>query len=270
MKNKIRILFFVCLIFCLWYFLIYKPRLKRQYPVLANVSQDYGHVLWGYPEGYNVRIFEYEGFVSGYDTLKLNPRWVCYNLKKEYINGTKYLNDRKFASDPRLEKKQTAINSDYTRSGYDRGHLARQSNMKGRSLQCEMEACYFTNISPQKPNFNRVVWSKVEQTAINLTRNYDESWIVAGPYFDSHITMIKDRIEIPDGFYKILILKKNKSFTPLAFVLDMDSKSLNPEDYLVNIDSVESLTGLDFFHELEDSLETVFESKLAPLPYGWK
>lgn len=254
----------------MWYFFIHKPRLERQSPVSAHIASDRGHILWGHPAGYDVMVFEYEGFVSGYDTLKLNPRWVSYNLKKEYIYGEKYLKHRKFAPDPALDKKHTAINSDYTRSGYDRGHLARQSNMKGRSLNCELEACYFTNVSPQKPDFNRVVWSKIEQTAINLTRNYDESWLIVGPYFDNDITKIKNKVEIPDGFYKILVLKKNDKFTPLAFVLDMNSKSLNPEDYLVDIDSVESVTGLDFFHDLEDSLEAVFESKLVPMPFGWK
>ncbi|MBN2857884.1 MAG: DNA/RNA non-specific endonuclease [Candidatus Delongbacteria bacterium] len=270
MKNKLKIFLFVFLIFCIWYFFIHKPRLERQSPVSAYIESDQDHILWGYPEGHDVVVFEYEGYVSGYDTLKLNPRWVSYNLKKEYIYGKKYLKERKFAPDPRLERHQTAVNSDYTRSGYDRGHLARQSNMKGRSLKCELEACYFTNISPQKPDFNRVVWSKIEQTAINLTRNYDESWLIVGPYFDNKITKIKNKIEIPDGFYKIVILKTGDGFLPVAFLLDHYSKSLNPEDYLADIDSVESLTGLDFFHELEDSIENVFESKLAPLPSGWK
>lgn len=270
MKKTFKIFLLIFLLFLLWYFFIYRPRINEQKPVTAQINLLNEHILWGYPQGYDLAIFKYEGFVSGYDTLKLNPRWVSYNLKKEYINGHKYLKNRKFAPDPHLDKKHTAVNSDYTRSGYDRGHLARQSNMKGRSLQCELESCYFTNVSPQKPNFNRVVWSKIEQTAINITRNYDESWMVVGPYFDEYITKIKNKVEIPDGFYNILILKKNDTFTPLAFVLDMNSKSLNPEDYLVNIDSVETLTGLDFFHELEDSLEVLFESKLVPLPSGWK
>lgn len=142
--------------------------------------------------------------------------------------------------------------------------------MKGRSRKCELESCYFTNISPQKQNFNRETWNNLERAADELTLRYDESWIVTGPYFDNIIKLLNGRIEIPDGFYKIVILRKNKNFYPLAFVLDMNSESSDLEEYSVTIDSVESLTGLDFFSELADSLEISFESKLMPIPYGWK
>jgi endonuclease G, mitochondrial len=268
-RKKIIILLIVLLVFTLWYFYIYKPRNETVRPVEVIETSD-SHILWGHPKGHNVRIFEYEGFVSGYDTIKLNPRWVSYNLKKEYLTGKKFLKDRKFAPDPALAKDQTAVNSDYTRSGYDRGHLARQANMKGRSKKCELEACYFTNVSPQKQDFNRVVWNNIEKTADNLTRHYGKSWIITGPYFDDDIILLNERVEIPDGFYKILVIEKENGLYPVAFVLDMNAKSINPEDYLVSVDSVEVLTGLDFFHELDDDLEEKLESGRKPLPYGWK
>jgi endonuclease G, mitochondrial len=268
-RKKYRIIFLIIIIFILWYFLVYKPERKRLKPVPATVASE-NHILWGYPEGKNVRVFEYEGFVSGYDTIKLNPRWVSYHLKKEYLFGTKYLKERKFAPDPNLDEKNTAKNSDYTRSGFDRGHLARQANMKGRSKKCELEACYFTNVSPQKQNFNRNVWNSIEMTADNLTKTYGRSWIITGPYFDEEIELMNKRVEIPDGFYKIVIIQKDNGFYPVSFVLDMDSESRNPEDYIVSIDSVETLTGLDFFHELEDPVEDRLEADRRPLPYGWR
>jgi len=142
--------------------------------------------------------------------------------------------------------------------------------MKGRSKKCELESCYFTNISPQKQDFNRETWNNLERAVDDLTIRHDESWIITGPYFDDKIDLLKKRVEIPDGFYKIAILRKGKNFHPLAFVLNMESQSTDLEKYTVTIDSVESLTGIDFFHELADSLEFSFESKLLPIPYGWK
>ena len=271
MKKKLIILFIFSAVFALWYFFIYKPRLEKQQPVsTVEILSGGGHILWGYPQGPDVMVFEYEGFVSGYDTLKLNPRWVSYNLKKEYIFGKKYMNSRRFIPDPSLKRHQSAQNRDFTRSGYDRGHIARQSNMKGRSLLCEQQACYFTNVSPQKAHFNRVVWSNIENLAINLTKRFGESWIIAGPYFQDRVLFLNDRVRIPCGFYKIVVLKTDEGHLPLAFVLDHDAESMNPEDYMVTIDSVQTLTGIDFFHELEDKIEAVFESKLVPLPYGWR
>jgi len=270
-KTKLKIFLIILVIFLLWYFFIYKPRLKKQKLSEMNISgSGQQHILWGHPVCENDMIFEYEGFVSGYDTIKLNPRWVSYNLKKEYLKGQKFLKERKFAPDPSLDKDLQAANGDYTKSGYDRGHLARQADMKGRSRKCELESCYFTNISPQKQDFNRETWNNLERAVDDLTLRHDESWIVTGPYFDDEIDLLKKRVEIPDGFYKIAILRKGKNFHPLAFVLDMESQSTDLEKYTVTIDSVESLTGIDFFHELADSLENPFESKLLPIPYGWK
>lgn len=259
------------MIFLLWYSFIYKPRREKQkLPEMVISGTGQTHILWGYPICENDKIFEYEGFVSGYDTVKLNPLWVSYNLKKEYLKGQKFLKERKFAPDPTMDKEYTALDNDFKKSGYDRGHLARLADMKGRSKQCELQSCYFTNISPQKQNFNRDTWNNLERAADELTLRYNESWIVTGPYFDDDIKLMKVRVEIPDGFYKIVILKKGNNFYPLAFVLDQEAASSNIEEYSVTIDSVESLTGIDFFSELSDSLENSFESKLLPIPYGWK
>lgn len=243
---------------------------SQKLPEVDISDSEQRHILWGYPVCENDKIFEYEGFVSGYDTVKLNPLWVSYNLKHEYLKGQKFLKERKFAPDPSIDEGSTALDKDFTRSGYDRGHLARLADMKGRSRKCELESCYFTNISPQKQNFNRETWNNLERAADELTLRYDESWIVTGPYFDEDIKLLNERIEIPDGFYKILILRKGKIFLPLAFVLDHESQSTDLEKYSVTIDSIESLTGIDFFYELADSLEISFESKLMPIPYGWK
>jgi len=270
-KKTFKIFLIILIIFLLWYYFIYTPRMEKQdLPEMDLKQNGRIHILWGYPVCKNDKIFEYEGFVCGYDREKLNPLWVSYNLKKEYLIGKKYLKERKFAPDPTMAEGYTALNKDYTHSGYDRGHLARQADMKGRSKKCELESCYFTNISPQKQNFNRVTWNNLERAADELTVLYDESWIVTGPYFDEDKKLLNDRIEIPDGFYKIVILKRGNSFYPLAFVLSQEAESTDLEKYSVTIDSVESLTGLDFFHELTDSLEISFESKLMPIPYGWK
>jgi len=272
-KSKGKIFLFILLItvFFVWYFFIYTPRQRIRDNLLKTAAGELpSHILWGYPIIENVRIFEYEGYVSGYDTIRLNPLWVSYYINKGYLNGKKYLRNRKFAPDPSLEIKHTAVDSDFRNSGFDRGHLARQSDMKGRSPLCETQSLYFTNISPQKPNFNRKTWNNLEMAIDDLTEHFGQSWIITGPYFDSKKELLNRRVEIPDGFYKIVVLDTEKGFYPLAFLVDMDDTALNIEDYCVSIDSVESLTGIDFFHELEDRPEEDFESLLLSVPHYWR
>jgi endonuclease G, mitochondrial len=271
-RAKVNITALVLILFTVWYFFIYSPGKTEKSPLEfgPKPATEPVHIFFGLPECENDMIFEYEGFISGYDTLKLNPLWVSYNLKKEYFRGVKYLKEREFAPDPSMDPAITALNEDYKGSGYDRGHMARLADMKGRSKNCELESCYFTNISPQKRDFNRDTWNVLEEAVDKLTSRNDESWVITGPYFDNERSYINGRIEIPDGFYKILILKNKDQYTPLAFVMDHQADSPNLELYQVNIDSVENLTDINFFPDLQDSIEQVFESKLMPIPYGWK
>ncbi len=270
--NNRKFYFFLLIlaIFLMWYIVIHRDEAKMASLISPLEPSEIRHVLWGYPVKEGVMIFEYEGYTSGYDTLRLNPLWISYNLKKEYIKGRKYLNIRKFAPDPSLDKKHTAADSDFRNSGFDRGHLARQSDMKGRSEQCELQSLYFTNISPQKQNFNRKTWNNLEMSVDRLTEYFGQSWIVTGPYFDNDRQLIKNRVEIPDGFYKIVLLDTQEGIYPLAFVLDMDDSGTDIEKYTVSIDSVESLTGIDFFSELNDPDEDAIESKVLKVPYHWK
>ena len=48
----------------------------------------------------------------------------------------------------------------------------------------------------------------------------------------------------------------------IAFMLP-NEKGRNPlQNYVVSVDSIESLTGIDFFPALEDSIENKLESKI--------
>jgi len=271
MKNKLLLLLAFILGFTLWYFLVYKQELKQI--IVGNFPEpgiQNEHIIWGMPRTPTVKVFKYSGLVLGYNNDRKTPDWVSYHLTGVYINGEKFLDRRRFKPDPAIEDKNKVRTSDYTRSGYDRGHLAAQADMKGRDLLCESEACYLTNIAPQKPGFNRKIWLNLEKAVRKWTLIYNESWIITGSVFDDDHTYIKDKIEIPDAFYKIIVIKENTSYRSNAFIIYQDDESYNLEEYLVSIDSVESATGIDFFSDLEDNLENKFEANINTVFTGWR
>jgi endonuclease G len=47
----------------------------------------------------------------------------------------------------------------------------------------------------------------------------------------------------------------------IAFLLPNEKSTKPLRTYVVSVDSVESLTGIDFFSELADTIESVLESK---------
>ncbi|MBN2788953.1 MAG: DNA/RNA non-specific endonuclease [Candidatus Delongbacteria bacterium] len=269
--NKTTLFFAFILAFALWYFIVYKKEMSKalsgEFPIPGVENE---HIIWGYPVSSNDKIYRYKGLVLGYNEKRKNPDWVSYHITKEYISGKKFLDKRKFKSDPTIEDRSRVRTSDYTNSGYDRGHLAAQADMRGRDLQCESESCYLTNIAPQKPDFNRKTWLNLENAVRKWTEKYGESWVLAGTIYDDQSTFIKEKIEIPDAFYKIIIINDGNSFISNSFVIYQDNSSYNLEEYIVSIDSVEKATGIDFFSELEDGLEDNFESRVNRVLVGWR
>lgn len=60
-----------------------------------------------------------------------------------------------------------------------------------------------------------------------------------------------------DQFYKIIYDAKNQKM----FAYLMPNKKIESrEKYVVTVDSIEALTGIDFYHELDDELENKLES----------
>jgi endonuclease G len=271
MKNKLTLVLAFILGFTLWYFIVYKQEVKRivegVFPEPDIINE---HIIWGMPIASSVKIFKYSGLVLGYNETRKTPDWVSYHITDAYINGDKFLNKRRFKPDPTIEDKKKVRTSDYTRAGYDRGHLAAQADMKGRNLLCESEACYLTNIAPQKPDFNRKIWLNLEKAVRKWTLKHIESWVITGSIYDDDHTFIKDKIEIPDAFYKIIVIQEDSGYRSNAYIIYQDDKSYNLEEYLVSIDSVESATGIDFFSELEGNLENKFESNIGNVLLGWR
>ncbi len=292
-KNKLVIIFILIIIifvsFYFWYINIYRYDLlepipsddkrtttKQSLTFPSKITENYTHIPWGVPKlknnkykiksSSNIILKRYEGYACGYNREKKISDWVSYKVKREFLFKKKILKRKKFKPAPSIMERFSAKLSDYKRSGYDRGHLARQADMYGRSLKCELEACYLTNIAPQKPDFNRKIWLNIENLVQKWAKKYGILYIVTGPIFDNDKTYLKkeNRIEIPDSFYKIVIKEsRNKNnllnYNILTFLLDQDDTSMNPESYLVSIDSIEILTGLDFFHLLEDYTENEIE-----------
>jgi endonuclease G len=69
--------------------------------------------------------------------------------------------------------------SDYTNSGFDRGHLAPAGDMKWSETAMD-ESFLMSNISPQKPAFNRGIWKKLEEKIRSWAIENDSIIVVTG------------------------------------------------------------------------------------------
>ena len=121
-----------------------------------------------------------------------------------------------------------------------------------------------SNIVPQHGNLNRVIWRKLEEKiATDYAMRFEEVWITTGPIYDQYEEKLDAGKEIPDGFYKIIVDEHKGNLRALAFLLPETASNQPFEYFLTSIDQIEQLTGLDFFHKLNDQDEIKFESWVA-------
>jgi len=220
------------------------------------------------------RIFRNSSFMVGYSDYRGNPLWVTYKLSQIPSNSRRLKRPSSFSSDWRniTSIKQT----DYTNSGYDRGHLAPNyaiSRLYGKEAQ--KSTFLMTNISPQKPNLNRKIWQRLEEVEVKyFTKKFKKIWVTTGPIFDKKITKLKssDYVEIPDAFYKIFVgVNDNQEPKMLALIIPQTVKGYEPfSKFVVTVDKVEELSGFDFFSKLDDRLESKLEASKDMKPWQLK
>lgn len=205
------------------------------------------------------QVIKHLGYTVGFSTAWNIPYWVAYSLTREETNGT-VKRKNSFSPDPML-KGDHVLHEDYTRSGYDRGHMAPAGDMKW-SEQAMEESFYTTNICPQNRNNNAGDWKDLEELVRDLAREYGEIYICCGPIVTdaSHTIGRERKIVVPQAFYKVLLRQKDDgSWTSIGFVMPNEAGNRPLMTYMHSVDEVESITNIDFFYQLPDSLEQIVE-----------
>lgn len=249
-----------------WY--AYEVQIARPAQVYMGVPKSQ---QWQQPLTWT-RIFRNPNFMLGYSDLRGNPLWVSYSVKSVAEDAPHYKRPSSFTSDWRSINKVS--HADYTGSGYDRGHMAPNyaiSSLYGRDAQ--LNTFLMSNITPQKPGLNRKLWQRLEEVEVKyFTQLNDRIWVLTGPVFSGEVERLKTaaNVEIPDAFYKIYVFPKADG-KPQMLAFLMPQKVRGNESlsrYVTSVDEIEAQTGLDFFSELEDSIEDKEEAAINPA--SWK
>lgn len=201
-------------------------------------------------------IIRHAGFTLSYCERHEQARWVAYKLSAEQLNGTATRTNR-FMSDPKV-KQESASDDDYKHSGFDRGHLAPAADMKW-SDEAMRSSFYFSNMSPQKRGFNAGVWKRAEELVRTWANSYQQIYVVTGPVLHHSLEYIgTNKVSVPRLFYKVILT--GDSQRALGFVIPHENSKMHLSQFAVSVDSVERLTGIDFFHHLPDELENKVEN----------
>ena len=209
-------------------------------------------------------IIHYTGFMVSYNPETLQPDWISYTMTAEHVEQTKHTPKipRYFMPDPNLDLPQVT-NEDYSGSGWVRGHMARRQDMKW-SEQAVKESDYFTNICPQNKETNNGIWHQIENMARRVAETYDSVFIVCGPVFTtSHTQTIGvHKVCIPDYYFKAFLIEHAGVSHSIAFLCPNNAGIVSVDSVVCSVNSIESVTGLDLFEFLDNSVEEAVESQV--------
>jgi endonuclease G len=206
-------------------------------------------------------VTQHSAYSLVYNHKHMQAKWVAYHLIYGNTIGAAERSS-KFSIDPSISP-QTAVTSDYTKTGYDRGHLAPAGDMKFSELAMS-ESFYMSNVSPQVPGFNRGIWKKLEEQFRTWAPRSHPVFVVTGPVLTDPISAHIGQtcsISVPQRFYKIMLDTANP-MRAIAFVLPNNSSTQPLSSFAMSVDEAERITGMDFFPKLNDVQEAKIEKTL--------
>ena len=214
------------------------------------------------------KIISHTGYSLLYNEKYKQANWVAYELTKQETNKI-FERSNNFISDPKV-KSVNAFDKDYKGSGYDKGHLAPAADM-GWSATTMTESFYYSNMSPQQQGFNRGIWKKLEELVRTWAIENQAVYVVTGPVLSKGLSTIGyNKIAVPNYYYKVILDYKEPNIKGIGFILPNESSKSLLQNYAVSIDSVEKVTGIDFFYLLKDQEENLIEKELCINCWSWK
>lgn len=205
------------------------------------------------------QIVKHAYYTLSYNNEHEQADWVAYTIYP-FADSISVKRKDAFRPDPLVEGGSATLN-DYKKSGYDRGHLAPAKAMSF-SKESMSESFFMSNMSPQVGiGFNRGIWRFLEAQVYKWSKESDSLYVVSGPVLDNPLGRIGEgKVSIPRSYYKTILRFKNDSITAIAFLLKNEKSKEKFLKFATSIDSIEQVTGIDFYQNLNDDLEKKLEA----------
>ncbi|OLF40444.1 MULTISPECIES: DNA/RNA non-specific endonuclease [unclassified Psychrobacter] len=232
---------------------------------LTQCSQSfYGGV---YPEFTNTKLDKntqalcMDGFAVMYSGVSRTPLWSAEHLDRRRLQQAKTIDrEDSFHEESRLPKSMRASLSDYSGSGYDRGHLAPNANMATRSQQ--YDSFSLANIAPQSPRNNRYIWRNIESATRYLTQQYGEVYTITGVAFTGKKTkQLAKRVLVPSHFFKAVYIPATNQ-AGVYYAPNDESERIE----VISVDELTAKVGIDVLPVLDR--QTKAQAFALPLKAG--
>lgn len=205
-----------------------------------------------YPEFSNTKLSNntqalcMDGFAVMYSGVSRTPLWSAEYLTRKRLQQAKQIDrEDSFHEESQLPQSMRAQLSDYSGSGYDRGHLAPNGDMANRSQQ--YDSFSLANIAPQSPRNNRYIWRNIESATRYLTQQYGEVYTVTGVAFtDKKAKQLAGRVLVPSHFFKAVYIPASNQ-AGVYYAPNDESERIE----IISIDELTAKIGIDVLPVLD-------------------
>lgn len=215
--------------------------------------------VWSYylPKSSSNQVIQHQYYTLSYNESAEQADWVAYELKSEYVKNNDFKRPY-FIEDKKVDS-HSADWRNYKNSGYDKGHLCPAGDMDF-DLNAYNDTFYTSNVSPQNHDFNAGIWNRLEQKVRFWAKRYDGVIVITGGVLkNTSKTIGHEKVVVPNYFYKIVFENEPNKHKMIAFLMPNEKSNKALYEYVVSVDEIEKMTGIDFFPNLEDTLENKLE-----------
>lgn len=219
-------------------------------------------------------------FCIEWDIAKKAQRWTAFRWDNTNSGGYIKREDN-FIEDTDIPEEYRTTYENYRGSGYTRGHICASAD-RWNSLEANRQTVLYSNMQPQLYSFNGGIWANMEMKvrSWNTADFRDTLYVVKGGTIDHNSDIIEHTstgLLVPKYFFMAILCKNkstvNEGYKAIGFYLEHrsfyeDEKTLSP--YIVSIDKLENLTGIDFFCNLPDRIENQVENNVTPAAWGFQ
>lgn len=207
-------------------------------------------------------------YALSYNRSKGIPNWVSWQLNSSWLGNAPRQNN--FRPDTTLPEGWYRVRpSDYTNTGYDKGHLAPSAD-RTKSVEDNASTFLMTNMIPQAPDNNQGYWADLEDYARSLVEQGNALYIIAGSY-GTQGTIAQGKVTVPTRLYKIIVVINSSGDNRISAatrIIAIDTPNINGDrnanwrTFLTSVDAIEAKTKYDFLSNVSPSIQKIIEAEV--------
>lgn len=176
----------------------------------------------------------YQVYTACYSNKYRGSVFSSYVVTPAMINADVIKDRPSFTIEKLIDKAHRSSVRDYSRTGYDIGHLAPNSALNFNE-NAQKQTFKLSNGLPQKSNLNRVLWRKIEASVRKLAETKIVGVTTGACFPDNPDTIGKNRLSIPKAFFKF-VQYDEEYLLYYAENIDHENKP-DINNYLISIES---------------------------------